>query len=525
MAVKATEGIDLVHYSNPDNEVEASLKVSIAENLPLLSPEKWSDDGWGGDEVLNDHNSARFYSLPSSPIPEIKTAEGRWDFIMNKLINIDNNTTSLRNDFISLSEKVDSHSTQLLQVQSSVADLSDKANLQSFQLVHVKASIASNEKRIAESNKKQESAMVSFDQQMGLKFKAMESSLKQENERFQQVLLCEANKRIQESTEAFQDEKLQGQCEQRRLNLIFVGLPENNSRADLDLVKDFLSDCMSIKDADLTSAYRLGKSGGPKPRPILARFAHLGQRNRVWFSKSSIKQGENKVWLQEDLPKLMKNSYRSLYRVLKKARSLGDRFQGAQIVGQSIIIDGKSYRVEDLETLPDILRPSNLASLQSDKVYVFFRRASPLSNHHHSPFIIDGLSFQCMEQYLAWRRAKLADRQDYIDQALQKADPLVYKAILNDLRPINPEEWNNDLPDTALVGLRAKFAQNPPLAHFLCNTFPKKLGEASPNKKWGVGFHLLHSDVLNSDKWLQGGNLLGETLMVVRDELIAEKNV
>lgn len=129
-----------------------------------------------------------------------------------------------------------------------------------------------------------------------------------------------------------------------------------------------------------------------------------------------------------------------------------------------------------------------------------------------------------MEQYLAWRRANLADRQDLIDKALQKADPLVYKKILNDLHSTKSDEWNKDLPDTALVGLRAKFRQNPPLAHFLCNTFPKKLGEASPNKRWGVGFTLIHTDVLNTDKWQPEGNLLGETLSIVLAELMEEKN-
>lgn len=177
-----------------------------------------------------------------------------------------------------------------------------------------------------------------------------------------------------------------------------------------------------------------------------------------------------------------------------------------------------------MESLPDVLRPSNLASLHSDDAFVFFGRASPLSNHHHSPFNIEGLPFKFMEQYLAWHRAKLTDLQDYIDKALQKADPLVYKTILNELHSTNAEEWNSDLADTALVGLRAKFNQDPPLVLHLGNTHPKKLGGASQNRRWGVGFTLIHPDVLNVDKWLPKGNLLGETLSVVCAELIAEKN-
>lgn len=520
MSASTEENINLVERS--DSELESILRVTIEENLPYLSNGKWSDKDWlegePGEEELSDQAAGTFYSIPSSPKAETSTAEGRWEFIMNKLINIENNTTSLRMDFSSLSDKVESQSTQLLQVKSSVADLSDEVGLQSTQLLQVKASLASHETKIALIDKKQQSDMAEFDHQLGHKFRTMETSFKMENERFKQVLLSETKKQIK-------DEMLQEQCSQRKLNLIFVGLAENGNKTDLEIVKTFLSKKMNISDVDVISAYRLGKSPGSKPRPILARFLHVGHRNRVWFSKAAIKQDDAKVWLQEDLPRVVKNSYRALFKVLKKAKSMGDRFPGTQILGQSIIVDGKSYKVEDLESLPDVLRPSHMAMQQSDNTLVFFGRASPLSNHHFSPFIIEDIPFQCMEQYLAWRRAKLADKQDLIDKALLKADPLVYKSILTDLHSVKAEEWSEDLPDTALVGIRAKFRQNPPpLAHFLANTYPKKLGEASPNKRWGVGFTLIHPDVLNSEKWIPNGNLLGETLMVVREELISEKN-
>lgn len=459
MCTKAGEGIDLVYESNSDMDLETSLRVTIAENLPHLSPEKWYESGWLEEEEKSETASGKFYSLPSSPKSGINSAEGRWEFIMDKLINIENNTTSLRMDFSALSDKVDSQSTQLLQVQDSVADLSEKVGSHSTQLLQVKSSLASNDIKIAQINERQQSEMAEFDQQMGHKFRTMESSLKMENERFQQALLNETKQQIKGS---IRDEMLQEQCSHRKLNLIFVGLAENENKTDLDIVKTFLSKNMSISDVDLISAYRLGKSPGSKPRPILARFVHMGHRNRVWFSKAAIKQDEAKVWLQEDLPRVVKHSYRALFKVLKKAKSMGDRFPGAQIMGQSIIIDGRSYKVEDLESLPDVLRPSNMAMQQSDNTLVFFGRASPLSNHHFSPFIIEDIPFQCMEQYLAWRRAKLADRQDLIDKALLKADPLVYKSILNDLHSVKADEWNEDLLDTALVGLRAKFRQNPP---------------------------------------------------------------
>lgn len=129
-----------------------------------------------------------------------------------------------------------------------------------------------------------------------------------------------------------------------------------------------------------------------------------------------------------------------------------------------------------------------------------------------------------MEQFLAWRRASLAGNDSLISRALSIADPVVYKGILNEIRNDKSNDWSRQLDNIALVGLRAKFQQNPALAHFLCSTHPKLIGEASFSKRWGTGLPLTHPDVLQTGKWSPRGNLLGRTLVTIREELIATKN-
>lgn len=46
-----------------------------------------------------------------------------------------------------------------------------------------------------------------------------------------------------------------------------------------------------------------------------------------------------------------------------------------------------------------------------------------------------------------------------------------------------------------MTALRAKFKQNTNLCKFLCDTYPKRLGEASVNQKWGIGMPLTNPDV------------------------------
>ena len=83
--------------------------------------------------------------------------------------------------------------------------------------------------------------------------------------------------------------------------------------------------------------------------------------------------------------------------------------------------------------------------------------------------------------------------------------------------------WNEKRFDIVVQGSIAKFSQNPALKDFLLNTGGRILVEASPvDKIWGIGMAQDDDHIDNPLKW-QGLNLLGFSLMVVRDRLLMEK--
>lgn len=215
----------------------------------------------------------------------------------------------------------------------------------------------------------------------------------------------------------------------------------------------------------------------------------------------------------------MKEAQRVLYHTFKKAKSMTDSFKSVQLKGTKIIIDGTAYGEKDLGTLPHALRPQNMATRQSDSVVVFFGRASPLSNHHPSPFQLEDHQFSSMEQFLAWRRARLSGRKALINRALASTNPVVCKGILNELKDNNLSKWQEVLEEVVVSGLKAKFDQNQALAQFLVVTHPQTLGEASLNRRWGIGLPLYSPDVFDTTKWCEGGNLLGEKLSQIREWL------
>lgn len=372
--------------------------VNIPDNLPQGdgSGEKWHECVEVFPSELFSPSTAQSGGNPPPSTGALKE-EDKWNFVMNKLISIESNTCNLTKNVSTLAGKVD--------VQAGV-------------LKEVKSATALNEQKINDLYKKQEAIAAEVDQRVEARLRIVEASVQQENAAFKAQVLEEAKEQRQADSQEARDEFIQEQCESRKPNLLFVGLNEAEGEEPIKVISSFLKKCMGITGVRVDTAYRLGKPGGSKPRPILARFPFMAQRQRIWYSKSKIKPTEEgeKVWIHEDLPKKAKHVQRTFYRILKKAKSLGGRFEGAHIMGQSLYIDGKAYREENLEALPADLRPSSLATLQSENAVAFFGRFSPFSNHHPSPFTLNNRIFSCMEQFLAWSRASLAGDQTLISR-------------------------------------------------------------------------------------------------------------
>lgn len=150
---------------------------------------------------------------------------------------------------------------------------------------------------------------------------------------------------------------------------------------------------------------------------------------------------------------------------------------------------------------------------------VFFTKHSFLSNHHLSKFTIEDEVYQSVEQYLAICKASIAKKPALIDRARKAQDPVQAKHVLNLLKDAHTQEWNDQIEEIIMRGLRAKFTQNQALRDKLSGTGNLQLGEASKNPRWGIGMDLNDAEVLNQEKWLKTGNLLGKSLMKIRDEL------
>lgn len=76
----------------------------------------------------------------------------------------------------------------------------------------------------------------------------------------------------------------------------------------------------------------MGASAGKFPRPILITFKDMGQPLQVWYKKGDLNKDQTqKLWLQEDLPRPLRNELNALLKVQKKAKSLPEKYTEVKI--------------------------------------------------------------------------------------------------------------------------------------------------------------------------------------------------
>lgn len=303
-----------------------------------------------------------------------------------------------------------------------------------------------------------------------------------------------------------------------------IGLPEHESDNSTSVALKFFKKELKIrKRLEIETAYRIGQipsGGNPYIRPLIVKFAKLPDRNLIWRHRNNISQeeGQQRIRIQADLPKKLRDDVSMLYRVARAASTM-EEFKSVKVTDYALNFKGQLFSADQLEQLPLALRPSSLAVRKSEDTLVFFSKSCILSNHFPSTFNIDGMVFYTMEQYLAFERARLSEQDHLIEKASHAQDPVEAKSILNLLRNDHTQEWQDRRQNIAITGLRAKFLQNEQLAQFLLDTKRYTLGEASKNTTWGVGMTLEDQLVTDSSKWLESGNLLGKLLMQLRSEL------
>lgn len=172
-----------------------------------------------------------------------------------------------------------------------------------------------------------------------------------------------------------------------------------------EVIFKFLSnilDTLNYEDIDI--AFRVGKRG-PSPRPILVKFAKESTRNEVSRRRRDLKEVEEfkGVYMNDDLPQKLNQQQGELRAVLKLAKS---KNMNARKVGNKISIDNKVYAHEDLDSLPEGIRLSDVNTRVTPKGIAFAGQYVPLSNFYPQEMKFNGKILPSAEHIYQFEKAK-----------------------------------------------------------------------------------------------------------------------
>ncbi|TCK32562.1 hypothetical protein B0G84_8376 [Paraburkholderia sp. BL8N3] len=152
---------------------------------------------------------------------------------------------------------------------------------------------------------------------------------------------------------------------------------------------------------------------------------------------------------------------------------------------------------------------------------LFFGADDAFSNWHPCRLSYHGVDFSSVEQFIMFSKAKLFGDENSASTILATRFPKDQKALGRKVKGLDLSRWEQKRESIVYVGCREKFAQNPGLRSLLLATAPTELVEASPyDLIWGVGLGERDPRITDKSQW-RGMNLLGTTLMKVRDTLTA----
>jgi ribA/ribD-fused uncharacterized protein len=134
-----------------------------------------------------------------------------------------------------------------------------------------------------------------------------------------------------------------------------------------------------------------------------------------------------------------------------------------------------------------------------------------------SSFFYESMVYKHCEQWMMAHKAILFNDKESFSKIMDTRQPKVCQYLGGMVKNFEQERWDNTKEHLVFMGNLLKFSQNPSLGAFLLSTGDNIIAEASPTDKiWGIGCNLTDENAYDKDKW-RGQNLLGESLMKVRE--------
>lgn len=326
--------------------------------------------------------------------------------------------------------------------------------------------------------------------------------------------ICESKEEIKQ----VKREVVQNSQALKIANLVIEGLPE----MDKENCKKSVVEVLQVADEkfafkDIMTAYRVGQTSESAAfsRPILVKLGDPMIKQQIMENKGRYMNHPkfHKVFINDDLPPALKKERQTLREVGKRARQLG--YNNCKTTATKVIIDGKSYRYDELHLLPSNLQLVNIKTREIGDGIGFQGEESFLSNFYSATFKLEEHTFTSAEQAYFFFKARTCKNEEAASVFLSMSNPRKIKSDGDNIPSKAVWEANKEAFMRSVV--YSKFSQNPEIRDKLLNTGEAPLYECTRNRWWGCGLRFDSPDWNNMNP--PGLNKLGSILMEVRSAL------
>ena len=239
---------------------------------------------------------------------------------------------------------------------------------------------------------------------------------------------------------------------------------------------NIVHDLETAKAIDIVSCKCVGKYRHNYPRSISLTFAKRDDKESFLSNKRQLLAG---IFANEEYPLHIKQNRDRLRPILRLAKSLPQYRDKCKMIGDRLMINGTTYKVEDIPNLPLDLAAYKAAEKSNDSHLVFSGDLSPYSNLHRRPFILNGQNFHSAEQWIQYQKALMFGDSFTANQILQTETPMECKRLSYKINGADREKWRNEGYEICYDGVCEKFLQNVTLLTLLKSTSPKILAEVT----------------------------------------------
>ncbi len=98
------------------------------------------------------------------------------------------------------------------------------------------------------------------------------------------------------------------------------------------------------------------------------------------------------------------------------------------------------YSVDQLNDLPDGLRPDQVATRTIGDTLLFFHNESPFSNYHPLGFVVDNIHYTCNEQFYQNKNAEHFNDDETTSKIMKTDNPYTHYNQGKLIKNVNEEE-------------------------------------------------------------------------------------